>query len=83
MTASMHPNTPLKMHALTSRCPPPPPPSSPPLLLQGDAYLASTGCIPHSSADTQEDALRVARLAIALHEYCERCGGGARTFFGR
>ena len=46
-------------------------PFPPSLLSQGDAYLASTGCIPHSSADTQEDALRIAQLAIALQEHCE------------
>ena len=28
----------------------------------GDAYLASTGCIPHSASDAQEDALRIAQV---------------------
>ena len=37
----------------------------------GDAYLASTGCIPHSHASPQEDALRVARLAVELQEHCK------------
>ena len=46
---------------------------SPPLQIEtiGDAYLAATGCIPHAEESAQENALRVARLAVALQGYCE------------
>ena len=39
---------------------------------QGDAYLASTGCIPRSESSPQEDALKIARLAVALQAHCEK-----------
>ena len=39
----------------------------------GDAYLAATGCIPNSRASAQEDALRVAQLAVAMQAHCEKC----------
>ena len=38
----------------------------------GDAYLASTGCIPRSRASPQEDALKTARLALSLQAHCEK-----------
>ena len=37
----------------------------------GDAYLAATGCIPHSGASPQQSASRLARMALDMHSLCE------------
>ena len=37
----------------------------------GDAYLASTGCIPHARLSAQDDAIRLARLALRLQAHCK------------
>ena len=39
--------------------------------LQGDAYLASTGCIPHTHESDWENAERLARFALALQSHCD------------
>ena len=36
----------------------------------GDAYLASTGCIPHARLSARDDAVRLARLALRLQDHC-------------
>ena len=32
----------------------------------GDAYLAATGCMPHSEVSPQENAARLARMALDM-----------------
>ena len=36
----------------------------------GDAYIASTGCVPGCGDSSAEDALKLARLAVAMQAHC-------------
>ena len=40
---------------------------------QGDAYLASTGCIPNTLDSEGQNAERLARFALALQAHCDTC----------
>ena len=37
----------------------------------GDAFIASTGCVPGDSATLQENALALARLAVEMQRLCK------------